>query len=106
MNILIDDSLKAVLCDLGLAQTRADVSTRTAIPDAQAIMGSRNWMAPERLMGERLRASSDIYSFAITMHEVGLTLCVDCSFSDQVLGSSILWRHRSSVSPQWISVSL
>jgi serine/threonine protein kinase len=70
MNILIDDSLRAVLCDLGLARIQADISTRTAISDASALMGSRNWMAPERLMGKKLRASSDIYSFALTIHEV------------------------------------
>jgi serine/threonine protein kinase len=36
------------------------------------IVGSRNWMAPERLVGQALRYPCDIYSFGMTIYEVGL----------------------------------
>lgn len=57
--------------DFGLARLRADVTSRTTVTDGSAVAGSRNWMAPERLMGKPLRKPSDIYSFGLTTYEVG-----------------------------------
>jgi serine/threonine protein kinase len=34
------------------------------------IIGSRNWMAPERLLGGKLRKPSDIYALGMTIYEV------------------------------------
>ena len=34
------------------------------------LVGSRNWMAPERLLGGKLKAPCDIYAFAMTIFEV------------------------------------
>jgi serine/threonine protein kinase len=71
VNVLIDDNEKAVVCDFGLSQIRADVTSRTAIlSDATPVAGSRNWMAPERLMGGSLRRPCDIYAFGIMIPEV------------------------------------
>ena len=67
--MLIDDSGKAILCDFGLTRIRADVTSRTAKADG-GIMGSRNWMAPELLLGGSLRKPSDIYAFGMTIYEV------------------------------------
>lgn len=69
MNILIDDGGKAVLCDFGLSRVKADASSRTAIPVSFNV-GSRNWMAPERLTGGSPRKPSDIYAFGMTIFEV------------------------------------
>jgi len=71
MNVLIDDSYKAVLCDFGLSRMKADVTSRTAHPDQRTIVGSRNWMAPERIMGGSLKKPCDIYAFGMTIFEVG-----------------------------------
>ena len=71
VNVLIDYNEKAVVCDFGLSQVRADVTSQTAIlSDAMPITGSRNWMAPERLMGGSLRRPCDIYVFGIMIPEV------------------------------------
>ena len=72
MNVLIDDSHNAVLCDFGLARIRSDVTSSTLAAGAGAvdILGSRNWMAPERLLGGSLRQPGDIYSFGLTIYEV------------------------------------
>ena len=70
LNVLIDDGFKAVLCDFGLARVKADVTSRTARPDGGSVVGSRNWMAPERLLGGSLRKPCDIYAFGMTLHEV------------------------------------
>jgi serine/threonine protein kinase len=70
--VLIDDAENAVLCDFGLSFIRADVTSRAvkAISKGQGPVGSRNWMAPERLRGESPKKPSDIYAFGMTIYEV------------------------------------
>ncbi|KAK0493455.1 kinase-like domain-containing protein [Armillaria luteobubalina] len=66
VNVLIDDAQTAVLCDFGLTQIQEDMMKRTSPPK----IGSPNWMSPERLAGEPLRPTSDIYSFSMTIFEL------------------------------------
>ena len=75
LNVLIDDRIKAVLCDFGLARVKADVTSRTAGQNGGGIVGSRNWMAPERLLGGSVKKPCDIYAFGMTLYEVS-TACV------------------------------
>ncbi|KAJ7259138.1 kinase-like domain-containing protein [Mycena haematopus] len=71
INVLVEDSGKALLCDFGLARMKADAATRTVVQaDAPQIMGSRNWMAPEVLTGSRYRVTSDVYAFGMTLYEL------------------------------------
>ncbi|KAJ6495430.1 kinase-like domain-containing protein [Mycena sanguinolenta] len=72
MNVLVEDSGKALLCDFGLARLKADVATRTSVqvdPEHE-IVGSRNWMSPEVLTGSRYRITSDVYAFGMTLYEL------------------------------------
>ena|SRR5882762_2914868 len=71
LNVLIDDGGKAVLCDFGLSRVKADVTSRTVKGDGESIVGSRCWMAPERLLGGSLKKPCDIYAFGMTLYEVG-----------------------------------
>ena len=68
--MLIDDGYNAVLCDFGLSRIKADATSCTARPDEGGVVGSRNWMAPERLMGGALKKPCDIYAFGMTVYEV------------------------------------
>jgi serine/threonine protein kinase len=72
--VLIDDGHKAVLCDFGLTRIKADATSRTARADG--IMGSRNWMAPEQLLGKSLKPPCDMYAFGMTVYEVCLDFIV------------------------------
>ncbi|KAJ6554831.1 kinase-like domain-containing protein, partial [Mycena capillaripes] len=71
INVLVENSGKALLCDFGLARLKADAATRTLVNiDNPQIQGSRNWMAPEVLNGSRYRVTSDVYAFAMTLYEL------------------------------------
>jgi serine/threonine protein kinase len=69
LNILIDDAGKAVLCDFGLSRVKADVDSRTTAMKIASIVGSRNWMAPERFNGAPLREPCDVYAFGMVIYE-------------------------------------
>jgi serine/threonine protein kinase len=67
---LLDDNVKAVLCDFGLSRLKADATSRTARATDGIVPGSRNWMSPERILGGALRKPADIYAFGMTIYEV------------------------------------
>ncbi|KAF7368633.1 Kinase-like protein [Mycena venus] len=71
INVLVETSGKALLCDFGLARLKADAATRTSFNvDVPQIIGSRNWMAPELLTGSQYRVTSDVYSFGMIVYEL------------------------------------
>ncbi|KAJ7761711.1 kinase-like domain-containing protein [Mycena metata] len=71
INVLVENSGKALLCDFGLARLKADAATRTFVHvDGPQIVGSRNWMAPEILTGSRYRVTADVYAFGMTLYEL------------------------------------
>ncbi|KAF7345299.1 Kinase-like protein [Mycena sanguinolenta] len=70
INVLVEDSGRALLCDFGLARIKADITIRTRTASDTVISGSRNWMAPEMLSGSLPRPPSDIYAFGMTLYEL------------------------------------
>ncbi|KAJ7195267.1 kinase-like domain-containing protein [Mycena rebaudengoi] len=77
INVLVEHSGRALLCDFGLARLKADTSSRTITNiAAPQIQGSRNWMAPELLNGSRVRMPSDVYAFSMTLYEVNSLISV------------------------------
>jgi serine/threonine protein kinase len=70
LNVLIDDSEKAVLCDFGLSRMIADVASRATNVEETPTLGSRNWMAPETFKGGSLKKTSDVYAFGMVIYEV------------------------------------
>ncbi|KAJ6523944.1 kinase-like domain-containing protein, partial [Mycena vulgaris] len=69
VNILVEDSGRALLCDFGLSRVKSDITSRTTVGSA-LIAGSRNWMAPELMAGSLPKMPSDIYAFGMTVYEV------------------------------------
>ncbi|KAJ7916249.1 kinase-like domain-containing protein [Mycena leptocephala] len=70
INVLVEDSGRALLCDFGLARIKADITSRTRTAADSTVSGSRNWMAPELLSGSLPRTPSDIYAFGMTLYEL------------------------------------
>ncbi|KAJ7907055.1 kinase-like protein, partial [Mycena leptocephala] len=70
VNILVEPSGRALLCDFGLSRIKADATSRTAHTVNTIIAGSRNWMAPELLAGSSPKMPSDIYAFGMTLFEL------------------------------------
>ncbi|KAJ7636250.1 kinase-like domain-containing protein [Roridomyces roridus] len=70
INVLVEDSGRALLCDFGLTRIKADITSRTRTPNSSAVSGSRNWMAPELLTGSLPKPPTDIYSFGMTLYEL------------------------------------
>ncbi len=64
-NVLLDANGSPRLCDFGLARSAEDSAT----PGAQALPGTRRYMAPEQLAGVRADALSDQFSFALMAFE-------------------------------------
>ncbi|KAK7064891.1 kinase-like protein [Favolaschia claudopus] len=70
INVLVEDSGRALLCDFGLTRIKADITSRTHAAEKVVVSGSRNWMAPEMLSGTLPRPSSDLYAFGMTIYEL------------------------------------
>ncbi|KAJ7777191.1 kinase-like domain-containing protein [Mycena metata] len=70
INVLIEDSGRALICDFGLVRIKADITSRTRSGGGTVVTGSRNWMAPELLSGSLPRPPSDIYAFGMTLYEL------------------------------------
>ncbi|KAJ7191425.1 kinase-like domain-containing protein [Mycena pura] len=98
VNILVEASARALLCDFGLARSKADATTRSGAKDQVSIMsGSRNWMAPELLMGSLPRTPSDMYAFGMTIYELYLN---ENPFATLAYSDYIELVVRSGVRPQ------
>jgi serine/threonine protein kinase len=93
MNVLIDKCGGALLCDFGLSRVKTDINSRTTA-DSVPIVGSRNWMAPELLLGRLSKPPSDIYAFGMTIFEVRTGLTVEDMAFDMSGIRCIPLRHR------------
>lgn len=73
LNVLVDDCDNAMLGDFGLSRIKGDATSQMAslsTHEEDAIVGSRNWMAPEVLLGGIARMPADIYAFGMMIYEV------------------------------------
>ena len=71
--MLIDDAGCARITDFGLSKVkslRTTLTTSHPQPDEGSISGTRAFMSPQRLHGDRLDFPMDVYAFAMTMYQV------------------------------------
>jgi len=73
LNVLIDDSTKAVLCDFGLSRVKADTASCTVRANEGSIdiVGRLYRVTPEQLTGGQPKKPWDVYAFGMTIFEVG-----------------------------------
>lgn len=117
--MLIDDAGHAVLCDFGLSTIKSDASTRSVSHSITSVVGSRNWMSPERIIGGELvhlaswtdtvtpiligelRKTVDIYAFGMTMYEVSYSSSIGHAIlsiiSAQILTGKVPLGHLAYV---------
>jgi len=74
---LLEDISAFVQKETGLSRVKADVTSRTARPDGGSTAGSRNWMAPERLLGASLKNPCKIYANEIPLGHVNYADFID-----------------------------
>ena len=72
LNVLIDDAGNAVLCDFGLSRIKADMTSHTVRIDHSSVIVSRNWTAPELLLGGQPKPPCDIYAMGMTLYKVNV----------------------------------
>ncbi|KAK9807274.1 hypothetical protein WJX73_006439 [Symbiochloris irregularis] len=64
-NILLTETWKAKIADVGLARTLRSKSHLTTIPG-----GTYDWQAPETLLGRHASFSADIFSYGVVLLEI------------------------------------
>ncbi|MDT0319214.1 protein kinase domain-containing protein [Streptomyces millisiae] len=64
-NVLLADNGGILLTDFGIATHETDVSLTVT----GAVIGSVPYMAPERVLGRKSEAPSDLFSLGVTLHE-------------------------------------
>lgn len=61
---------RAVVTDFGLARPATTEDGMHSLSDADAVVGTPAYMAPEQVQGLKLTPASDIYSFGIVLYEM------------------------------------
>ncbi|KZP01083.1 kinase-like protein [Calocera viscosa TUFC12733] len=69
VNILIDDSGKAVVCDFGLSKVKQHAISRAPSQIGGQSPGTLRFMSPEQMMGKIVKAT-DVYSYAMLLYEI------------------------------------
>ncbi|EJU00703.1 kinase-like protein, partial [Dacryopinax primogenitus] len=69
VNILIDDSCKAVVCDFGLSKVKQHALSRAPSSIGGQSPGTLRFMSPEQMMGKLVKAT-DVYSYAMLLYEI------------------------------------
>jgi len=62
--------VRAVVTDFGLARTAESDQALGTLSEADAIMGTPAYMAPEQVEGHRLTPAADIYAFGVVLYEM------------------------------------
>ncbi|KIO24079.1 hypothetical protein M407DRAFT_213411 [Tulasnella calospora MUT 4182] len=68
LNVLVNDGLRAVLCDFGLSATMED--RKEELATALNFKGSPRWCSPEALVENRKNLKSDIWSWGCLVLEI------------------------------------
>lgn len=72
MNILLSQEGIVKICDFGMSKTLGEIEDEQgSSPNADQVMGTPQWLAPEVTDGEPYSKAADVYSFGIVLWEIG-----------------------------------
>ena len=63
-NILLDENLHAKICDFGIATLTQELRTTTLASE----IGTKSFMAPEMINGDKYNQKVDVYSFGVVVY--------------------------------------
>jgi len=66
-NVLLDDDFNAYLADFGIAK---NLSSPTSETQANAVIGSLDYISPEQIRSEFVRPQTDIYALGVMLYEL------------------------------------
>lgn len=70
-NLLLDrDSMRAKLCDFGIARSLVPLTDQADPTSTRVVVGTPHYIAPERYRGVRRDARSDLYSAGVVFHRL------------------------------------
>jgi serine/threonine protein kinase len=78
MNVPIDDSDEAVLCDFGLSRIKIGINTRMKKGEESFVTGMSKFFARYTSRRHPKSTACDIYTFGMTAFEVSLFLLLAC----------------------------
>jgi len=70
MNILLSQEGIVKICDFGMSKTLGEIEDDQG-GNADQVMGTPQWLAPEVADGEPYTKAADVYSFGIVLWEIG-----------------------------------
>lgn len=71
MNILLSQEGIVKICDFGMSKTLGEIEDEHGAANADQVMGTPQWLAPEVADGEAYTKAADVYSFGIVLWEIG-----------------------------------
>ncbi len=66
-NILLDSDGRVMLSDFGIARLTADDARQVPAKNAEAMMGTPDYISPEQALGQAIDGRSDVYSLGVTL---------------------------------------
>lgn len=109
-NIFVDDKLRPVLVDFGIARSPDRISSawwttdQTYTLSGNHLLGTPHYMSPEQALGQQIDARTDIYSVGVVMYEM---LCGQKPFpTDNWVELVEMLRSKSPQAPHRINPSV
>lgn len=101
-NVLVNEHGIACLADFGLSQIKLSTTTLRSVmgsPNTLSTKGTARWAAPEQMLTGELSRATDVYSFGMTMYEVGYRVTVQSKLINnlQIISQKTPFAHTPDV---------
>ncbi len=87
LNILLDDDIRAIIADFGIAKEKTSTSMVT-----YSTTGTYAWMAPEVMQGEAYNEKVDVYGFGMVLWELLTNELPFAGLNDMALLTAVAFK--------------